>query len=47
MCVLKKGNSNTKSLAYTSMLLPILEYSAVCWDLYSECQMNTLDRVQK
>ena len=26
MCVLKKGNRNTKRLAYRSLILPILEY---------------------
>jgi hypothetical protein len=26
---------------------PILEYGAVCWDPYRECQINALDRVQK
>jgi len=47
MCVPKKGNSNTKSLAYRSQMLPILEYRAAGWDLYSEGQINTLDRGQK
>ena len=44
---LKKGNSNTKSLAYTSLVHPILEYGAACWDLYREWQISALDRVQK
>ena len=30
--VLKKGNNNTKRLAYTALVRPILEYEAVCWD---------------
>jgi hypothetical protein len=47
MHVLKKGNRNTKSLAYTSMVLPIREYGAACWDPYRECQINALDRVQR
>jgi hypothetical protein len=47
MRVLKKGNSNTKSLAYTSLVPPILEYGAVCWYPYREGQINTLNRVQK
>jgi len=44
MCILKKGNRNTKSLAYTSMVYSILEYGAACWD---PCrgQINALDRV--
>jgi hypothetical protein len=32
MRVLKKGNRNTKSLAYASMVRPILEYGAACWN---------------
>jgi len=47
MRIFKKGNSNTKSLAYMSLVHPILEYGAACWDLYREGQINTLDRVQK
>jgi len=47
MCVLKKRNSNTKSLAETSLLFTILEYGASCWDPYKEGQINALDRVQK
>jgi hypothetical protein len=47
MRILKKGNKNTKSLAYMSPARPILEYGAECWDPYRECQINALDRVQK
>jgi hypothetical protein len=47
MRILKKGNSNTKSLAYTSSVRPILEYGAACWDPYREGQIHALDRVQK
>ena len=36
MRTLKKGNSNTKSLAYRSLVRPILEYGAACWDPYRE-----------
>jgi len=32
MRALKKGNSNTKSLAYMSLVCPMLEYGASCWD---------------
>jgi hypothetical protein len=28
------GNSKTKSLAYMSLVRPILEYGASCWDPY-------------
>jgi len=32
MRILKKCNSNTKSLAYMSLVRPILQYGAACWD---------------
>jgi len=47
MRMLKKGNSNTKRLAYMSLVCPILEYGAACWDPYREGQISALDRVQK
>jgi len=34
MRILKRGNNNTKRLAYTALVRPILEYEAVCWDPY-------------
>jgi len=47
MRILKKGNSNTKSLAYVTLVRPILEYGAACWDPYREGQISTLNRAQK
>ena len=47
MRILKKRNSNTKSIAYMSLVRLILEYGAACWDPYSEGQITALDRVQK
>ena len=47
MCILKKGNSSTKSLAYMTLLSPILEYGAACWDPYRKGQIHALDRVKK
>jgi hypothetical protein len=35
-----------KSLAYTSLVRPILEYGAASWDPYRECRISALDRVQ-
>jgi hypothetical protein len=46
MRILKRGNKNTKRLAYTSLLRPILERGAACWDPYRECRIRALDRVQ-
>jgi len=43
----KKGNNNTKRLAYAVIVRPILEYGAVCWDPYREGQLSALNRVQK
>ena len=47
MRILKKGNSNTKSLAHMSLVRPILEYGATCWDPCREEQVSSLDSVQK
>jgi len=47
MRVLKKGNRNTKSLAYTSLVRSVLEYGSACWDPRREGQIHALDRVQK
>ena len=43
MRILKKGNRNTKSLTYMSLIRPILEYRAACWDPCTEGQINALD----
>ena len=45
--ILKKGNSNTESLAYTRLVRPILGYGPVCWDSFREGQINAFDQVQK
>jgi hypothetical protein len=47
MRILKKGNSNSKSLGYMSLVRPILQYGAACWDPYREGQIRALDWVQK
>jgi hypothetical protein len=43
MRVLKKGNKNIKSLAYMSLVCPILEYGSACWDPCTERQINVSD----
>jgi hypothetical protein len=35
------------SLVYTSLVRPILEYRAACWDPYKEVQIIAVDRVEK
>jgi hypothetical protein len=47
MCMITKGNSKMKSLAYKSLVHPILQYGAVCRDPYRKGQAIVLDRVQK
>jgi len=47
MRILKKGSTNTKRLAYMSLVRSILEYGAACWDPYREGQISALDRVQR
>ena len=47
MRLLRKGTSNTKRLAYMSLVRPILEYGAACWDPYRGVQIRELDRLQK
>ena len=47
MHALKKGNRNTESLAYTSLVCPVLENGSACWDPRREGEINTLDRVQQ
>jgi len=47
MRILKKGNSNTKSITYMSLVRPILEYGTESWDLYRDGKINALGMVQK
>jgi hypothetical protein len=47
MRILKKGDSNTISLAYTSLVRPILEHRVACWNPYMEGKKTALDRVWK
>jgi hypothetical protein len=45
--ILKKGSSKTKELAYLSLIRPLTEYGADCWDPYRQNQMDTLEHVQR
>jgi hypothetical protein len=45
MRILKNGNSNTISFAYTSFVRPILEYGVACWNPYMEGKKTALDRL--
>jgi len=47
MRILKKCNSNTKSLAYMSLVRSIIDFGVACWDPYREGHISALDRVQK
>jgi hypothetical protein len=46
LVILKNGNSNTKSLAYMSLVSLILQYGAPYRDPYREGQINALHRMQ-
>jgi hypothetical protein len=35
-----------QSIAYKSLVHPILQYGPACWDPIRECQINALDCVQ-
>jgi hypothetical protein len=43
----KKGSSKTKELAYLSLIRPLTEYGAVCWDPYRKNQIDALEHVQR
>jgi hypothetical protein len=47
MRILKQGNNNSKCLAYTSLVRPLLEYGVVCSDPYRDGQACALNRLRR
>jgi len=43
----QKRKQQYKNLAYMSLVSPILQHGAACWDPCREGEINALDRVQK
>lgn len=44
---LKKANPKTKEVAYMTLVRPLMEYGAGCWDPYRTQQINSLERLQR
>ena len=44
---LNKCPTHIKAVAYTSLVRPILEYASAAWDLHSQNNINTLERIQR
>ena len=42
-----KSSSETKSLANTSLVKPLLEYGAAVWDLYLQKDIRNIEMVQR
>ncbi len=47
MRILKKSTVRAKELAFMSLVRPILEYGAICWDPYSILQQRNLEKIQR
>ena len=45
--ILKRSSGKAKELAYLSLVRPIMEYGAICWDPYRISQNNSLERIQQ
>ncbi len=43
---LKKCNTKAKEIAYTSLVRPVMEYGASCWDPYRIGLKKSLERIQ-
>ncbi|KAJ4447673.1 hypothetical protein ANN_09680 [Periplaneta americana] len=47
MRVLRKGSDKSKEIAYTSLVRPVMEYGAACWNPYRLEHIKTLEKIQK
>ncbi|KAJ4446635.1 hypothetical protein ANN_13332 [Periplaneta americana] len=47
MRVLRKGSDKAKEIAYESLVRPVMEYGAACWDPYRLEHIKTLEKIQK
>ncbi|KAJ4435402.1 hypothetical protein ANN_18017 [Periplaneta americana] len=45
--VLRKGSDKSKEVAYKSLVRPVMEYGAACWDPYRLEHIKTLEKIQK
>ncbi|KAJ4437846.1 hypothetical protein ANN_13784 [Periplaneta americana] len=47
MRVLRKGSDKSKEIAYKSLVRPVMEYGATCWDPYRLEHIKTLEKIKK
>ncbi|KAJ4439385.1 hypothetical protein ANN_07507 [Periplaneta americana] len=47
MRVLRKGSDKSKEIACKSLVRPVMEYGAACWDPYRLEHIKTLEKIQK
>ncbi|KAJ4434138.1 hypothetical protein ANN_16458 [Periplaneta americana] len=46
MRVLRKGSAKSKEIAYKSLVRPVMEYGAACWDPYRLEHIKTLEKIK-
>lgn len=44
---LKQSTFSVRSLAYKTIILPVLDYAAIIWDPYTQTNIKKLERVQR
>ncbi|KAJ4445638.1 hypothetical protein ANN_12321 [Periplaneta americana] len=47
MRVLRKGSDKSKEIAYKSLVRPVMEYGAACWDPYRLEHIKTMGKIKK